>query len=203
MSDALSDNLISIDRTHWMATILDAVDQAVHAASATTVDPSLLGERLARAAWWEGCPRAQEIMDAAGTRDYCRIPLPTPPSCEYEALLIAWPAGHVTPVHDHDGLWGMELVLDGVLQVEAFDLHVGDELHLHPRETLLLGLGDSTTFSEADYAHRCRNLSAHHPALSLHIYGGTLESYRAFAEEAPGQWLATAIQTKRQALVTD
>ena len=52
----------------------------------------------------------------------------------------------------------------------------------------LLGIGDHTTFTEEDYAHRCRNLSAQRPTLSLHVYGGVLERYRAYDRDTEGRW---------------
>jgi hypothetical protein len=65
----------------------------------------------------------------------------------------------------------------------------------------VLGLGDSATFSDADFAHRCRNLSARQAALSLHVYGGELESFRAYAKDSLGDWNAiTHLATREAAL---
>jgi len=35
-------------------------------------------------------------------------------------LVMAWPANHATPVHDHDGLWGLEMAVHGALEVQAW-----------------------------------------------------------------------------------
>jgi len=107
----------------------------------------------------------------------------------YSTLLIAWPRSHRTALHDHAGLWGIELVLDGVLEVEEFrrgDGHARTDL---VRErTIMLGVGDAAAFDGDTYVHRCANKSSTQPALSLHIYGGTLDAYHEFVAETDGRY---------------
>ena len=136
-------------------------------------DVASLANSLAQSPWWEGCPTAASALGDAGANRYRRLSLRQPQGPEdYAVLLIAWPPGHATPIHDHDGLWGIELVLDGALQVESFAIAVTPSLQLVPRETTPLGIGDHAAFSDQDYAHRCRNLSARRPALTLHVFAG-------------------------------
>ena len=84
-------------------------------------------------------------------------------------------------------------MLDGALEVEEFALGGDpDAPALAPTRRLMLGAGDAATFSGRRYAHRCRNLSATRPALSLHVYGGELDRYRAFHADAHGGHRAQA-----------
>ncbi len=55
-----------------------------------------------------------------------------------------------------------------------------------------LGPGDGTWFEgDESHAHRCRNLSNHDMALTLHVYGGDLAQYFAYEQVQPtGQWIA-------------
>jgi len=46
----------------------------------------------------------------------------------YTGLIMVWPAGHATPIHDHAGLWGIEMVLQGALSVEDYELAGDNEL---------------------------------------------------------------------------
>ena len=117
----------------------------------------------------------------------------------YEALLIVWPPNHETPIHDHDGLWGMEIVLDGVLEVEAFDLSVQPSPALVSRGASVIGIGEQLAFSRADYAHRCRNLSAQRCTLSLHIYGGELNQYQSYHHDDAHGWHSQQHHTLREA----
>ncbi len=104
-------------------------------------------------------------------------------------LVLAWPPNHLTPVHDHAGLWGLEMTLVGALEVQSYtrDASTGD-LRLHGRDWL--GPGDGTWFDgDRNHAHRCRNLSRFDTALSLHVYGGDLAEYFAYEQAGPaGQW---------------
>lgn len=108
-------------------------------------------------------------------------------------LVMAWPPNHATPVHDHANLWGLEMSLTGALEVQAYerDPATGD-LRAGSRDWL--GPGDNLWF-DADHGqtHRCRNLSRRETALSLHVYGGELDTYSTYEQTAPsGLWIAHA-----------
>jgi len=102
----------------------------------------------------------------------------------YSAILIGWPPGHHTPVHDHDGLWGIELVLAGRLHVDEFET---TDASVKAVRSIDLECDKAVVFENAAYAHACSNPSASSPALSLHIYGGALLAYDVF----PGADTAT------------
>jgi hypothetical protein len=87
-------------------------------------------------------------------------------------LVRAWPPGQRMPLFDHAGCWGLELALHGALEWQAYrrDPHSG-ELDAQGRNWL--GPGDANWFErDASHAHRCRNLSRHDTAYTLHVYGG-------------------------------
>jgi predicted metal-dependent enzyme (double-stranded beta helix superfamily) len=110
----------------------------------------------------------------------------------FSAVLIGWPPGFNTPIHDHDGLWGIELVVYGALHVEEFQLHGGSpgkrrELDLHRSEAAI--------FDQPDYAHACSNPSHDVPALSLHVYGGKLARYGTYPAEGSSAQSVTAVTT--------
>lgn len=110
----------------------------------------------------------------------------------YTGLIMIWPPAHSTPIHDHAGLWGIEMVLQGSLGVEDYEL-VSDEhgrTHPHFVATTLLGEDESCAFQGAGgHAHRCTNLSARRPAVTLHVYGGLLETYRNFDAAPDGSYI--------------
>jgi predicted metal-dependent enzyme (double-stranded beta helix superfamily) len=193
MHDALANHIVG-----WANRVLSHVVDNV----AGGADAAVLAKTLAKAPWWEGCPRAADLFKAGSAHAYRRLPLGEGSSSAYSALLIAWPAGHATPVHDHDSLWGIELVLDGVLEVEAFSLSIQPKPQLVSQGARLLGIGDHTTFSDRDYAQRCRNLSSRLPALSLHIYGGELTTYSAFHRDASGSWDSVSHRAVREPALT-
>lgn len=98
-------------------------------------------------------------------------------------LVMAWPVGHVTPVHDHGGLWGLEIVLAGALEVQPYTRN-GDGSLCEQARTWLAP-GDATWFDTQDACtHRCRNLSRREATLSLHVYGGDLSNHLVYEPPA-------------------
>lgn len=159
--------------------------------------------RLATLALSDGCPHADDVFATLeAPQRYLRQAVGDPRDDGYSALLIAWPAGHRTPLHDHNDLWGIELVLDGALEVEEFTI---DAAHARPRlthqRTQVLGIGDTIAFTGKRYVHCCRNLSANRPALSLHVYGGALDRYRTFDTDHVGRYRATTRQARIDSVV--
>lgn len=140
---------------------------------------------LSALAWLEGCPRAHRARSDEELT-YRRQLVVAAPDRSYSALLITWPPGHITPVHDHSRLWGIELVLDGALEVREFVASPEPPIELQFTRSVMLGAGDATTFLDPGYAHSCRNLSDSKPALSLHVYGGMLEDFHSFHKDEDG-----------------
>lgn len=100
------------------------------------------------------------------------------------AELHGLPGGAWTELHDHGTLWGVDVVVAGALEVESWTLGPNGPLAGSNRRTWL-GPGDALWFEREDaYAHRCRNLSATQPALTLNVLGGELEQVRHFLPSA-------------------
>ncbi|MFC4820862.1 cysteine dioxygenase [Dokdonella ginsengisoli] len=174
-------NLLSATTSRAWLDAVRAELAALDAVPATAAIQALSG-RLAARALQADAPRA-----AAPRHDRYRRHRLAGGDGGHSCLLIEWPAAHRTAIHDHAGLWGIELVLDGVLEVEEFTLGGDFERPVLTRaRTLMLGAGDAAVFTGRHYAHRCRNLSATRPALSLHVYGGELDRYQAFEADPRG-----------------
>jgi len=111
----------------------------------------------------------------------------------YTGLIMVWPPGHSTPIHDHDGLWGIEWVLQGALSVDDYELVDTGNGSAQPRfvGTTLLEEGQSCAFlGTQGHAHRCSNLSPRRPAITLQLYGGLLEMYRNYESTRGGRFVA-------------
>ncbi len=111
-------------------------------------------------------------------------------------LVMAWPANYATPVHDHAGLWGLEIAIGGAIEVQTYQRDRLDN-SLSSQGRTWLGPGDATWFDAGDeYTHRCRNLSRHDTALTLHVYGGNLAQYLAYEQPGPAEhWIARPRQS--------
>jgi predicted metal-dependent enzyme (double-stranded beta helix superfamily) len=115
------------------------------------------------------------------------------PEGRYTGLIMVWPAGYATPIHDHDGLWGIEWVLQGALSVDDFEIIDNGDGYADTRfiGTTVLDEGQSCAFlGTRGHAHRCCNLSSRRPAITLHLYGGLLEMYRNYESTRGGRMVA-------------
>lgn len=100
------------------------------------------------------------------------------PQDAFTVLSALWPPQGGTPVHDHAGSWGVEVILDGTLHTRRFkrlddgsrasyaELQQTAELDLHAREIAHIIPPDHDI-------HQFTNLSGR-PVLSFHIYGGDI-----------------------------
>jgi hypothetical protein len=154
-----------------------------------------LRDQLLSLCWQEGCPSAIAFAkDGDGDR-FRRHPLAGAELLGCSALLMYWPPGHATLPHDHGGHWGIEIVLDGALDIDEF---VGcgnpETPSLTPTRRLRLTPGEAALFTGARYVHRCRNLSNASPALTLHVYGGVLDAFTTFDRDTTGR-LCSKLQT--------
>lgn len=166
--------------TKWLHSVVGAIKRYRSENRATLAD---LGAQLSHLAWSEAAPTANSL--AGNKVEFRRHPIAGTAAFGCSALVMYWPPGHATLPHDHGGLWGIEVVLDGALHIEEF-VRGGSDVRpsLAKERCLHLGIGDAAVFESPGYVHRCRNLSNASAALTLHVYGGPLECYTAFDETA-------------------
>ncbi len=188
----------ALDRTFrpWASHVLASLDSALD--PALPVRPPGLADMLAEATWWEGCPRATDFDVPARRGEYRRLALTAPGHVRYSALLVLWPAGYATPIHDHGGLWGIECMLDGVLEVVSYALNEADCAHPVEHDQQLLGIGDHVAFDGTGHAHQCRNTSLDRAALSLHVYGGDLQRFRIWHRGETDDWITAVRRIPRE-----
>lgn len=99
----------------------------------------------------------------------------------YEVLAMTWGPGQGTPVHDHAGYWCVEGVLEGDLEVVQYDLveETGDRCRFQKRTMVYAGVGSAGTLIPPFDYHTISNCSDQ-PAITIHIYGGSLTECSVF-----------------------
>ena len=163
----------------WMQRLRRCLDKTLaNVLPAERALPNLL-EGLTSLARDPAAPHA-EAQSIAIDR-YQRIGLAESKHPRYSALAIVWPPGHVSPVHDHGGLWGIELVVAGALDIDEYD--VLSPQRLRHRHHARLSPYQGTWFGGRRFAHSCRNASRYEPAVSLHVYGGDLAHYTVYDDD--------------------
>ena len=121
---------------------------------------------------------------------YARRLLHQNAALNYTAVVMTWAPGQRTPLHDHGGLWCVEGVVDGAMEVTQFDLaDQSDGFYAFvERGRLRAEVGSAgSLIPPVDY-HVLGNALADRPSLTLHVYGGDLTKCHVFLPRPDGRY---------------
>ncbi len=106
----------------------------------------------------------------------------------YSIIAMTWGPHQGTSLHDHAGLWCVESVWRGNIEVLQYELmEQRDALfRFEKRGSIRAGVGSAGCLIPPHEYHVIRN-PTERPAVSVHIYGGRMESCNVF-EEATAGW---------------
>jgi len=142
----------------------------------------------------------QAVLQPRAT-GYARRLLHRDPDLDFTVLVMAWGPGQGAPLHDHDGLWGVEIVVQGEMEVDTYELLESPEpfdpaplaptreAELHRfvlRETVRSGVGESDSLVPPREYHAIRNALPDATSVTLHVYGGELHQCNIYLPEADG-----------------
>lgn len=113
---------------------------------------------------------------------YARREIYKSPDLGYTVVAMTWGPGQGTPVHDHSGLWCVEGVITGSLEITQYELleRDGENFHFEQRGTLDAGPGSAGSLIPPHEYHAIRNASDKDVAISLHVYGGEMSCCSMF-----------------------
>jgi predicted metal-dependent enzyme (double-stranded beta helix superfamily) len=120
---------------------------------------------------------------------YARRELYRSPVHGYSVVAMTWGPGQGTPVHDHSGLWCVEGVWDGELDITQYELleREGERFRFRPAGGIQAGPGSAGSLIPPHEYHTIRNASDDRVAISLHIYKAEMQCCSTFAP-ADGEW---------------
>jgi len=107
----------------------------------------------------------------------------------YSVIAMTWGPGQGTLIHDHAGLWCVEGVWRGALEVTPYDLleSVGDEARFRPQATIHAGCGSTGSLIPPFEYHTIRNPDPSAIAVSVHVYSRAMDRCTVF-EPVRGDW---------------
>jgi len=107
---------------------------------------------------------------------YARRLVHNSPEHGYTVLAMVWGPGQGTLLHDHCGMWCVEAVFDGAIDVRQFELmeHDGGRFRFEPRDSIRAGVGSAGSLIPPYEYHTLTNASRERPAITLHVYGGEM-----------------------------
>ncbi len=107
----------------------------------------------------------------------------------YSVVAMTWGPGQGTPVHDHSGLWCVEGVWDGQLEITQFELleRDGERFRFRAAGGMQAGPGSAGSLIPPHEYHTIDNASQEAVAVSLHIYKAPMECCSKFVPVS-GEW---------------
>jgi predicted metal-dependent enzyme (double-stranded beta helix superfamily) len=106
----------------------------------------------------------------------------------FSIVAMTWGPKQGTPLHDHGGMWCVEGVCRGSIEVQQFELmeQKQERFRFEKRGSFQAGIGSAGCLIPPHEYHTIRNASAQ-PAVSVHIYGGDMSFCNVF-EPANDGW---------------
>ncbi len=116
---------------------------------------------------------------------YCRRLLHQDHQHGYSILAMTWGPGQGTPIHDHAGMWCVEAVWQGQIEVVQYELmeQSGERFRLEPRTTMRTGAGSAGSLIPPHEYHTIANPDLRRAAVTIHIYAGEMDHCCVFAPE--------------------
>ena len=100
----------------------------------------------------------------------------------YSVIAMTWGPGQGTAIHDHCGMWCVEGVWHGELEITPYELveQHDDRYRFEARGTMHVGAGSAGSLIPPHDYHTIRNPSADAIAVTLHVYRGAMTECSVF-----------------------
>lgn len=113
---------------------------------------------------------------------------------QYSVVAMIWGPTQHTGLHDHAGMWCVESVLEGELDVTQFDLveRREDRYRFLRKSTVRAGVGHAGSLIPPYEYHVLSNPLSDRTSITLHVYGGEMNHCNVYLPEGEGWWRKTA-----------
>lgn len=167
------------------AVMLGEVDRITQAVQATLTD-MIEGNRLNLPAELKEC--AEDT--------YARRLLHHSEDHGYVVVAMIWGPEQKTALHDHDGVWCVEGVLEGEIDVTQYAPREedGERWRFEAEKTVTAGVGSSGSLIPPFEYHTIANHLSESSSITLHVYGHELKKAHIFEPEEEGWYRRTVKQ---------
>jgi len=132
----------------------------------------------------------REVLEPIGAH-YARRELYVSPEHGYSVVAMTWGPGQGTQIHDHSGLWCVEGIWHGRLEISQYLLseRAQGRFRFQPITTVDAGFGSAGSLIPPHEFHTIRNPSQTDVAVSLHIYEKQMIRCGVYVpEDEGGRW---------------
>jgi predicted metal-dependent enzyme (double-stranded beta helix superfamily) len=173
--------------------LIEAIDVAVGAGSiveTTTRIATVLQQVVGREEI-----RLPDSLTRARAESYARRLLHRCPQTGYTVVVMTWGPGQQTELHDHAGMWCVECVVGGELEIIQYDLveRKGDRCRFDRKEVVRARVGDAGCLIPPFEYHVLRNALEDRPSVTLHVYSGEMDRCHLY-RPGDGQWWTRSSQ---------
>jgi predicted metal-dependent enzyme (double-stranded beta helix superfamily) len=121
---------------------------------------------------------------------YARRLLHHDPELNYTVVVMTWGPGQGTALHDHAGMWCVECVVEGELDVTQYDLHEEQDgrCRFTCSQRTKTGIGDAGCLIPPYEYHVLANANGDRKAVTLHVYGGEMDHCNVYEPAEDGWW---------------
>ncbi|HSU06929.1 MAG TPA: cysteine dioxygenase family protein [Acetobacteraceae bacterium] len=166
--------------------LIDAIDNAVTQGSTFAITDSLRNSlcKLMRG----GQVKLPACVFETAEGRYARRELYRSEDHGYCVVAMTWGPGQGTPIHDHCGMWCVEGVWSGALEVVQYERLADEDGHcrFQPVGSIQAGPGSAGSLIPPHEYHTIRNPSSDTTTVSLHIYSGNMTRCAVF-QPLPGE----------------
>ena len=108
----------------------------------------------------------------------------------YTAVVMTWAAGQRTPLHDHAGIWCVEGVVEGRMDVTQYDLveESAGGYRFEAKGCVHAAVGSAGCLIPPFEYHVLAN-ALDRPSITLHVYGGEMTNCHVFEPLADGRYV--------------
>ena len=171
-----------------LASLIARLDVAVQAGDAAAVTSRVKQEL--QAAIRARAVTLPERFYHTRTEGYARRLLHRSDALGYTAVVMTWAPGQATPLHDHAGIWCVEGVVEGRMDVTQFDLveESADGYRFEAKGCVHAAVGSAGCLIPPFEYHVLAN-ALEAPSITLHVYGGEMTSCHVFEPVANGRYV--------------
>ncbi|MEM6935264.1 MAG: cysteine dioxygenase family protein [Pseudomonadota bacterium] len=167
--------------------LIESIDHAVRFEAENDIVRELRGA-LCRLIRSDSVELPQEVFQTAEGR-YARRELHRSEELGYSVIAMTWGPGQGTPIHDHCGMWCVEGVWHGELEVVQYDLtqEDGDRFNFREVGAIQAGQGSAGSLIPPHEYHTIKNAHDDQIAVSVHVYSGCMTNCNVFMP-IEGDW---------------
>ena len=165
--------------TDGLGTLIARLDDAVRLGDAEAITRRVKQEL--ESAMHAGSVALPERFHRVRPDGYARRLLHRNDELGYTAVVMTWGPGQKTPLHDHAGIWCVEGVVEGQMDVTQFDLidESGGGFRFEAKGCVHAAVGSAGCLIPPFEYHVLAN-ATDTPSITLHVYGGEMTTCHVF-----------------------